>query len=578
MNHKEITTLWSWIIVEELVRNSICFFCISPGSRSTPLTVAASRHQKTTCKIFPDERAAAFFALGYARATGRPAVLICTSGTAAANYFPAVVEASMGHQPMLVLSADRPFELRETGANQTIRQSGIYGSYSRWSFQLPEPSTDTPPEAILSAIDYAVSTCTANPSGPVHLNIAFREPLEPVPLNENSPWLSSLGKWNSSRAPWSRTLQRQSSPESASVKEVARLLASAENPLIIAGHLDRPADAQAVLNLSKSLNIALYADISSQLRLHKETVALQQAWLSDKYVEQHRADLVLHFGGSLVGKKPGQAMKTWRPDHTIVIKNHPDRYAPDHTVTMSIEASVKAFAEALAKTSQPQGKKANPIDEIEQEIERFTRPDSPVTEISAARIVSRLIDPGHGLFLANSMPVRDMDMYATRSGGTIIPTAMNRGASGIDGIISSAAGFASGLERPVTLLIGDISFLHDMNALCLLRSMTVPLTIVVINNNGGGIFSFLPISDQPDVFEKNFGTPQEFNIAAAATAFSIEYQCPPSNAAFSESYMAARSSAETSIIEIRSRRDENLALHRKLNQSLIDRLDRQQSC
>ncbi len=582
MKHQEITTLWSWIIVEELVRNGIVFFCISPGSRSTPLTVAASRHPATICKTFPDERAGAFFALGYARATSRPAVLICTSGTAAANYFPAVVEASMDHQPMLVLSADRPFELRETGANQTIRQSGIYGSYSRWSFQLPEPSVETPPAAILSAIDYAVSTCRGNPKGPVHLNVPFREPLEPVPVSRSNAWLDALGKWKGSGTPWCRYLPHQNAPESAAIEEIAGLVASAENPFIIAGHLDRPAAARAVLNLSQALNIPLYADISSQLRLHKDTVALQQAWLSEHYVNVNRADLVLHFGGSVVGKKPGQVLKTWAPDHLIVIKDHPDRYDPEHTFTMSIEASPEAFAKALAgaaghRTGKPI-QRTTWAERIEREIEQLAGPDSPVTEISAARMVSQLIDPGHGLFLANSMPVRDMDMYAARSAETLIPTAVNRGASGIDGIISSAAGFACGLERPVTLIIGDISFLHDMNALCLLRPMKEPLVIVVINNNGGGIFSFLPISAQQDIFEENFGTPQGLNIAAAAATFAIDHHRPATNAAFRECYTSACRSRKPSIIEVCTSRDENLSLHRTLNESLTALLEAEQPC
>ena len=178
MSGLEITSLWSSIVIEELIRQGAEFFCISPGSRSTPLTVAVARNPKARWKMFADERSAGFFALGYGRATGKPAVLICTSGTAVANYFPAVVEASMDFQPMLILSADRPFELLECGANQTIRQEGMFGSYTRWNMQLPLPSREVPLKALLSTIAYAVAKTVGSPAGPVHLNQPFREPLE----------------------------------------------------------------------------------------------------------------------------------------------------------------------------------------------------------------------------------------------------------------------------------------------------------------------------------------------------------------------------------------------------------------
>ncbi|HHE07764.1 MAG TPA: 2-succinyl-5-enolpyruvyl-6-hydroxy-3-cyclohexene-1-carboxylic-acid synthase, partial [Chlorobaculum parvum] len=178
MNHKQITTLWCRVIVEELIRQGAGFFCLSPGSRSTPLTLAVAANPKARFRMFPDERSAGFYALGYARATGIPAALVCTSGTAVANYFPAVVEASADAQPMLVLSADRPFELLEAGANQTIRQQNIFGDYVRWSLELPEPGTGTPLASLLSTAGQAVKRSLGSPAGPVHLNLPFREPLE----------------------------------------------------------------------------------------------------------------------------------------------------------------------------------------------------------------------------------------------------------------------------------------------------------------------------------------------------------------------------------------------------------------
>ncbi|NTU92276.1 MAG: 2-succinyl-5-enolpyruvyl-6-hydroxy-3-cyclohexene-1-carboxylic-acid synthase, partial [Chlorobiaceae bacterium] len=189
MNHSQVTALWSQCLVEELIRQGAGFFCISPGSRSTPLTIAIARNPNARFRLFPDERSAGFYALGYARATGMPAVLVCTSGTAVANYFPAVVEASADARPMIVLSADRPFELLETGANQTIRQQEIFGSYTRWSFQLPVPDMGTPLASLLTTAGHAVRKSIASPAGPVHLNVPFREPLVPETPDLDHPWV-----------------------------------------------------------------------------------------------------------------------------------------------------------------------------------------------------------------------------------------------------------------------------------------------------------------------------------------------------------------------------------------------------
>lgn len=572
MNHQEITTLWSRLIVEELVRNGITMFCISPGSRSTPLTVAAARHPKTVCRMFPDERAAGFFALGYARAARTPAVLICTSGTAAANYYPAIVEASMDHQPLLVLTADRPAELRETGANQTIRQQGMYAGYTRWQFQLPEPSETFPAAALLSAIDHAAASCRGFSPGPVHLNVPLREPLNPAAVADDQEWTLPLDNWKTSGAPWSSTTHLPPEPENSALKRIADILSAARRPLVIAGRLDDIRDAQAVLDMTTRLNLPLYADISSQLRFHRSVLPLQLAWVSDRFLEQNRADAVLHIGGPLVGKKPAEVLKAWRPDHLIVIRNHPDRYGPDHNITLSIESAPAAFARELERNMAPRSREQAEIPQwaarAEADVDRLCSNDLPVTEISAARQLSSIMDPSHALFLANSMPVRDMDMYGARHQPRILPVAMNRGASGIDGLIATAAGFAEASGSPGTLLIGDISFLHDLNSLNLLSASEQPLLVVVINNNGGGIFSFLPIASEKDVFEEHFATPQQFSIASAAKTFGLDYATADTNSGFCSTYRSMSHSGRPGIVEIRTDRHANLRLHRELNTRL----------
>lgn len=579
MNNQEITTLWSTLLIEELVRHGINRFCISPGSRSTPLTAAAARNPGAFCNIFPDERAAAFFALGHARSTRQPAVLICTSGTAVANYFPAVVEASQDNQPMLVFSADRPFELLETGANQTIRQQGIFGSYVRWHIELPEPSEQIPAAALLSTIDYALRQSLGTNPGPVHLNLPFRKPFDPVDIPPDVAWTRSIEPWREGHEPLQRFAFSRKTAEAATANHIQELLTQASCPFIVAGYLERRADAEAVLNLAGQLNIPLYADISSQLRMRSENTPLQPLLLSERFAAAFKPDLVLHFGGKIVGKNLTAAIKRWAPKHFIVIKNHPSRYNPDHNVTQQIEASPEDFAVLLDLQTVTVKENDLPLHNlssgIEKELDNCCLPEKPLTEISAARLVSETIPEGHGLFLANSMPIRDMDAYAALRKDRIAPRCgMNRGASGIDGNIATATGFAQGLGAPVTLVIGDISFLHDLNSLTLLRSMQHPLHIVVVNNNGGGIFSFLPIAKEQDIFEKHFGTPQSYSIRSAAETFGIPYSNSSTNGQFLEHYRERCRSNTSGIIEITSSRKKNLTEHRTLNARLRELVDR----
>ena len=580
MNNREITTLWSTLIIEELVRHGIIRFCISPGSRSTSLTAAAARNPETECGIFPDERAAAFFALGYARSAGKPAVLICTSGTAVANYFPAVVEASLDNQPMLVLSADRPFELQDSGANQTIRQHGIFGKYLRWDIEFPEPSEEIPAHVLLSTIGHAVRQSLGTPPGPVHLNVPFRKPFDPVDIPPGNNWTETGGFRKKEREPLNRFAFSSKTADTATFNHIQELLKNASSPLLVAGHLDRQADAQAALGLAGQLNIPLYADISSRLRMCRENRPLQPLLLSERFTSRFTPDLVLHFGGKIVGKHLAAAIKQWAPEHFIVISSHPTRYNPDHNVTLQIETSPEELAKRLASGIDRAYGNDLPLDalssDIERELDDYCSPEKPVTEIATARIVSSAVPENHGLFLANSMPIRDMDTYsALRKSGSVPCCGMNRGASGIDGNIATAAGFAQGLGTPATLIIGDIAFLHDLNSLTLLRNAKHPLHIVVVNNNGGGIFSFLPIAAEGDIFETYFGTPQSYSIRSAAETFGIAYSNPSTNGQFRECYSERCRSKKSGIIEITCSRDENVREHRALNARLRELIDRQ---
>ncbi len=567
MNTRQINTLWSSIIVEELIRQGADLFCISPGSRSTPLTLAVANNPRARFRMFPDERSAAFYALGYARATGMPAVLICTSGTALANYFPAVVEASMDQQPMIILSADRPFELLESGANQTIRQQNIFGDYTRWSFELPSPGTDTPLKSLLSTVDQSVKSSLRSPAGPVHLNAPFREPLEPELPDPDHPWALPLSEWRASSEPWCRFEIPRQEPSPEGVDALRAILAHAEQPLLVAGYMENPLDAEAVEKLAESLEIPLFCDLTSGIRLSKNCLPWQLAFLNEPFTEQFKPDAVIHFGGGLIGKQPGLTIRKHPPLHYAVVREHPGRFSPDHNVTLNVEASPASVAAALQGCRKPgQSTECSRLfSEAARTIEaEACSPDGAVNEVSAARIVSTLTGDNHAIFVSNSMPARNMNLFAAPVTKTPLRTALNRGASGIDGIISTAAGFAAGLQAPTTLLIGDISFLHDLNALSLLNHAWNRLIVIVLNNHGGGIFSFLPVAKVTDRLDECFATPQNFSIELAARTFALDYAHPITNREFTDTYKAALTSSRSVVIEVETTRPENLNLHRAL--------------
>ena len=573
MNHRQATTLWSQLLVEEFIRYGVDRFCVSPGSRSTPLTIAIARNPRAKFRMFPDERSAGFYALGYARATGMPAVLVCTSGTAVANYFPAVVEASADSRPLIVLSADRPFELLEAGANQTIRQHDIFGGYTRWSFQLPAPETGTPLASLLTTAAHAVRKSIGPSAGPVHLNAPFREPLIPENPDLDDPWVTPVRGWMESGQPWTRFETPSKTPSPAGIASLRELLSTAANPLFVAGNLADESDAEAVAALARSLGVPLFADLTSGARMSKHCEPWQLAFYSEEFTERYRPDTIVHFGGMLIGKQPAGAIRRWKPRHHVVVREHPERFDQDHNVTLTIEASPSAVAPALAGCRKPGGTPqagaffAAAAERIDA---AACAEEMPVNEISAARIVSSLLGEGQGLFVANSMPARDMDIYAAPCADRPVFTALNRGVSGIDGITSTAAGLSAGLGKPVLLLIGDISFLHDLNALSLLDHEWNRVIVVVLNNGGGGIFSFLPVSGETDVFETCFATPQKIDIRAAAETFGLGYVNPRTNREFSACISGALQSGSSMIVEVSCSREGNVALHRQLKSAIAE--------
>lgn len=565
---------WADLLVEELIRSGVDFFCLAPGSRSTPLTTAVAAHPKARALLHFDERGAAFCALGYARATGRPAVWMTTSGTAVANGLPAVVEAANDGVPLLLVTADRPPELRDTGTNQTIDQVKIFGGYVRWQFELPVPADAVDPSVVLTTVDHAVHrACRPAQPGPVHLNCMFREPLAP----DAEPWDAgvppALALWKAGSSPFTRYAVPAGAPSEVETAPVWHALRQAERGLVVAGRLAHAAQGAAVRNLAEALGWPLLADIASQVRLGMpgptQVVYYDQVLASAPFREAHPPDAVLYVGGLGASKRLLQFIEQSAPTCFAVLREDGARFDPIHRVTHRIEARIEGYCAALAALAS--ARLALPVkwpaswraadDRVAACLDEVFADTNRLTEPLVARLIAQHLPAGHGLCLASSMPVRDMDMYAP-PGGAPARVAVNRGASGIDGTVATAAGFTEGLQAPVTLVIGDLALLHDLNSLALLRDR--PVVVVVVNNDGGGIFSFLPIARHTDVFEPYFGTPHGLTFAAAAALFGLAYHHPETPEAFLAAYVAACGRPAATLMEVTTNRKSNHALHQDL--------------
>ncbi len=500
-----LNRLWADLIVEELLRSGVGLFCVAPGSRSTPMVAALAANPKARALVHFDERGTAFAALGYARATGGPAAWITTSGTAVANGLPAVVEASVDGVPMILLTADRPPELRQTGANQTVDQPDIFGDYVRWRFDLPAPDPGIDPAMVLTTVDQAVYRSRRSPSGPVHLNLMFREPFLPDGDEEATGGPAS---WRSSARPYTRYAATKPAVDETEVGPIRDALGPVERGLIVAGRLASREQGEAVVELAEALGWPLLPDIGSQIRLGPSSpnvIAHYDALLaSEDFAGAHAPETVLHVGGRALSKRLEKFLAAGRPDPYVVVRENPFRLDPSHRVTHSVEADVVDFCaslgNALARKPPENGwlsawREAS--DGVGRALNLLLPETAELTEPLVARLVSRHTPEGHGLVVGNSMPIRDLDTFAA-TGGAPLPVAANRGASGIDGTVATTAGFSRGLGAPVTLVLGDLSLLHDLNSLAMLRDLSV--TVVVINNDGGGIFSFLPVAGHQEFF------------------------------------------------------------------------------
>ncbi|MFV2062187.1 MAG: 2-succinyl-5-enolpyruvyl-6-hydroxy-3-cyclohexene-1-carboxylic-acid synthase [Chloroflexota bacterium] len=571
-------------IVEELVRAGVRDVVVCPGSRSTPLALALRANPELHIWMHLDERAGAFFALGAAKASRRPIAIVATSGTAAANFLPAMVEARQGRVPLVALTADRPPELRDRGAPQAIDQDHLYGRFAKWYAELPVPDESPLYEANLrSVVGRAVVIAAAAPAGPVHLNLPFREPLLPVgslSAAQADPTALSTGIVTGIRT-----------VDSAAIDGLGTRLAAARRGLIVCGPQDVPGFPDAVTRLAAQTGFPILADGLSNLRLGRHdrshVIARHDALLRSRaFSDDHVPDLVLRFGVTPTSKLITQALQAWSAPQIVVddggwaettlLPLTMVQAEPKSLATM-LTARLGSLAQQRDDAWLPSWLQAE--DAAEAALRRWLAAQREPFEGAIFPILCATLPDGALLFAGNGMPVWDMDAFLDK-GDTELTCLGNRGANGIDGLVSTALGAAAMQRGPVVAVVGDISFIHDLNALVSAVGQELSATIVLVNNDGGGIFSFLPqaAAERPELglpehYEELFGTPHGLDLGPLVTALGAEHRAVglgTLQAAVSSSL--ARPGVQ--VLEIRTARARNVELHHEATAAVAEALGR----
>lgn len=601
------SALWARVILEELLAAGVRHVCISPGSRSTPLTLAAANHESFQVHNHIDERSAAFFALGLAKQSGRPVALICTSGSAGAHYLPAVIEADMARLPLVALTADRPIELMDTGAGQTIDQKDLFGRHARASIHLEDPQMA--PQVIRRlrttlqrAMSRAVGQVGAmSPPGPIQINVPFREPLEPTPVALPEGLYHAEDNGVFARAEGSPWVQREWSvghvrPEV--IEALARRCATTTRGVIVCGPLEpTQGDLSAVIAaLGEATGFVVMADPLSSARYgqqHSLMIPTYDALLRAKRWAgsvEAAPEMIVRFGAQPTSK----AYRIWREQHASCHEVAIDPFGEVlDQVQQTAQLLVAAPEQVATQLVEALGAlKKNDDDEVLREDRgAWQRRWREADAMARATIEQALSEQGEGpwegpiarelvhtlreedlFFVASSMPIRDVDAFALRREAPLQVFA-NRGANGIDGLIATAAGVSSASGARCVLLIGDVAMLHDASSLLTaVRGVSdeapVRLEIVMVNNAGGGIFSYLPIAQHAAHFERHFITPHQVNFGALCEAYGVAYEKVTKKSEWRELLdrlaQQAPQGAYVRVSEVVVDREDNVARHRAM--------------
>jgi 2-succinyl-5-enolpyruvyl-6-hydroxy-3-cyclohexene-1-carboxylate synthase len=590
-----LQTEWARLLLASLRQAGVRDVVVSPGARSTPFTWAALQEPGLRCRTIIDERSAAFFALGHARITGAPVLLICTSGSAAANYFPAVVEAAESATPVLLLTADRGLELQHAASPQTIDQTRLYGRYAREYFEL---GTADPSPGMLRALQrlaaQAVLASCSPVAGPVHLNARARKPLEPeTGTGEGAERLRAQVDGLIERGV-ARAFSTDAMPAPGAVAAVARACARARRGLIVCGPA-LPSEAPAaadVAELARATGFAVVAEPASQQRF--ATALSPGHWVdgfatllaAPSFRDAHGPDVVLQLGRPPTASEWNAYLERWPDAERYVISPHgwPDPWSTATAVIRTpVGPAIRAVADAVtAGRPEPDTGAAERASWLErlQDANRTawavvdTALAAGFSEGSAVRAVVDAVPDGGVLALGNSLPIREAEVFVPARARSLTVWTQ-RGANGIDGLISGAAGAATAAGRPTTLILGDVSFAHDVGGLAIARDAGAPLTIVVLNNGGGRIFDRLPIADHVSTDDlRAWLTPPAMDMAAAAAGFGVGYARAANAAELHAALAEAAAVGGTRVLEVVIPQDGTTAHQRELGRRLEAELGR----
>lgn len=531
IDFRNTNTVWASILAETLKRLGLTTAVICPGSRSTPLTVAFAQQEDIEAIPVLDERSAAFLALGMARVTGCPVALVCTSGTAGANFYPAVIEARESRVPLLVLTADRPPELRDCHSGQTIDQLKLYGNYPNWQTEFSLPSLEIGMLSYLrQTVVHAWERTLFPVPGPVHLNIPFRDPLAPVPQFDTN----SLPCQVQQEDFFAHLLRPHSLLTFPPLPTPYQEWRQSETGMIIAG----PAQPQcpekyceAIAQLSKTLGWPVLAEGLSPVRnyahLNPYLISTYDLILRNRQLAQQlAATMVIQIGELPISKELRTCLEEWQPRRWVIDPSD-HNFDPLHGKTIYQRTTIEQLVTAIPSlegvhTSFYLDQWCEAEAKVRSAVDQEMSTMSQLFEGKAAWLLSQILPPMTPLFIANSMPVRDVEFFWTPNNTGVQPF-FNRGANGIDGTLSTALGIAHRNQSSV-MLTGDLALLHDTNGFLLKNKFVGHLTIVLINNNGGGIFEMLPISKFDPPFEEFFATPQDINFAQLCVTYGVEHQ------------------------------------------------------
>ena len=535
IDFRNLNTLWASIIVETFHRLGLTTAIICPGSRSTPLTVAFAQQPELEAIPILDERSAAFFALGTAKKTGLPTALVCTSGTAGANFYPAVIEAKESSIPLLILTADRPPELRNCHAGQTIDQVKLYGNYPNWQTELALPASNLGMLRYLrQTLVQAWGRSLLPIPGPVHLNLPFRDPLPPTPQPDTNLQLET--DFFAAITP--------PSPIPHPPFPIPYQWQPTQRGMIIAGvtHTQRPQEyCQAIAKLSKCLGYPVLAEALSPLRnwaqLNPALVSTYDLILRDnpdgdrsayrQLAQKLAPEIVVQLGELPTSKELRAWLDATQPQRWIV-DPRPDNFDPLHGKTIHLPTSIEQLAASIPEAENYSYASdylqiwCSLEAQVRQAVDQTMQSMKTLFEGKAAWLLSQTLPAATPLFIANSMPVRDAEFFWQPNHRAITPY-FSRGANGIDGTLSTALGVAHRHQSSV-MLTGDLALLHDTNGFLIRNRFSGHLTIVLINNNGGGIFEMLPISEFDPPFEDYFATPQNIDFARLCATYEVEHQ------------------------------------------------------